>query len=174
MHFWLDLCLQGCLCLSFSTQNTAPTAPLTPGGEGQEEHAELVLPASFLPYQGQGWPEVPEVEPVRPTLRPGGRGGAVTSCLQHTATGSGLGGPLFSDTMAVDWTRKQRPREGREVLGTGRSQWRAGPGGIRRGGCLPAQASPLPEHRGHRGQTLSAPCGYRPPLPCPDQGEPRV
>lgn len=49
----------------------------------------------------------------------------------------------------------------------------AGQTGQEPGCCLPAQGSPLPEHRRHRGQALSAPRGYWPPLLCPGQGQSR-
>ena len=48
VHFWLDLCLQDYLCLSFSTWNTAPAAPLTQGGE-EPGGTGRVGPSCLLP-----------------------------------------------------------------------------------------------------------------------------
>lgn len=90
----------------------------------------MVLLASILPPRGLGQPEAPREPTVRPTLQPRGRGGAVRRCRQHGATGSGPGGASFADTIAANWMRKQRPREGREVTWD-RKDSVAGPGGTR-------------------------------------------
>lgn len=77
----------------------------------QEEQAEVILPASFLPPEGLSQPEVPEVQPVTPVLRLRGQS-AVRRCLQQNHRVRAAR-PLIFLTPSLYWTRNQRPREGK-------------------------------------------------------------